>query len=329
MAECLHEELVTTLARSSQPSRRGLAGYALAATLVPLLILLLTVLRGRLGLAIDALALLIAVIAVSLVSTVARCARQAASAIAEAEAAWPIAEADRARTTLLAAVSHDLRTPLAAAKAAVSCLRSPDLTLGTEDHDELLATADESLELLAHLAASLLDMSRLQAGAVPVFPRPADLGEIIACSLKSLGSDARAVTVDIPADLPQITADPAIMERVIANVTANALRYSPTRLPPLLTAIARSDRIEVRVIDHGPGVPEAGRDRMFAPFQRLGDTTSTGVGLGLTVSRGLTETMRGTLEPEETPGGGLTMTISLPAARQAARVSAAHAIVPD
>jgi two-component system sensor histidine kinase KdpD len=105
------------------------------------------------------------------------------------------------------------------------------------------------------------------------------------------------------------------MERVIANLTANALRYSPAGAPPLVTASARSGRIELRVIDCGPGVPEADRDRMFAPFQRLGNTDSmTGVGLGLAVSRGLTEAMRGTLQPAQTPGGGLTMTMSLPAA---------------
>jgi two-component system sensor histidine kinase KdpD len=269
----------------------------------------------------DALALLVTVIAVALAGHTARRGRQATAAIAEAEAGRPIADAERARTALLGAVSHDLRTPLAAAKAAVSCLRSPELPLTSEDHNELLATADESLDLLTHLAASLLDLSRLQAGVVPVFPRPADLGEIIACSLESLGPRARAVTVRIPAARPQIMADPAIMERIIANVTANALRYSPAGSPPLLTASACGERVEVRIIDHGPGVPEAERDRMFAPFQRLGDTgsTTTGVGLGLTVSRGLTEAMHGTLKPEATPGGGLTMTLSVPAASGAAR----------
>ena len=128
---------------------------------------------------------------------------------AAAEAARPIAEADRMRTALLAAVSHDLRTPLAAAQAAVSCLRSGDFQLSAEDHDELLATADESLNQLAHLIASLLDVSRLQAGALPVFPRPADLGEIITRSLDGFGPAARAVTVDFPPDLPQVMADPA------------------------------------------------------------------------------------------------------------------------
>ena len=158
-------------------------------------------------------------------------------------------------------------------------------------------------------------MSRLQAGALPVFPRSADLREIIARSLSGIGPQARTVMVRIPPGLPPVMADPPIMERVIANVTANALRYSPAGSPPLLAASACGGTVVLRVIDHGPGVPEADRDRIFAAFQRLGDTGSTtGVGLGLTVSRGLTEAMHGTLEPHETPGGGLTMAISVPAA---------------
>src|SRR5580700_751608 len=250
---------------------------------------------------------------------VSRLARDAAGRTGQAaEAVDAIAEADRIRTALLAAVSHDLRTPLAAAQAAVSCLRSADLPLTAQDHDELLATADESLNQLAHLTASLLDVSRLQAGALPVFPRPADLGEIITCSLDGLPPPVPAVAVHCPPGLPRVMADPPLMERVIVNVTANALRYSPAGSPPLLTAGARGDRVELRVIDRGPGIPAAERDRAFLPFQRLGATGSTtGVGLGLTVSRGLTEAMGGTLTPEETPGGGLTMTISLPAVAQA------------
>jgi two-component system sensor histidine kinase KdpD len=235
---------------------------------------------------------------------------------AEAQAARPIAQADRMRTALLAAVSHDLRTPLASAKAAVTSLRSGDIQWTAEDHDELLATADESLDRLAHLVDNLLDMSRLQAGALSVFPRPADLAEIVARSLDDLGPPGKSVTVDIPEDLPEVDVDAAILERVIANLTANALRYSPTGTPPRLTASALGDRVELRVVDRGPGIPEADRDRMFVPFQRLGDTdNTTGVGLGLALSRGLTEAMDGTLEPEDTPGGGLTMTLSLPAVR--------------
>jgi len=236
---------------------------------------------------------------------------------AEAEAARPIAAADRMRTALLAAVSHDLRTPLASAKAAVTSLRSRDVDWAAEDHDELLATADESLDRLTHLVDNLLDMSRLQAGALSLFPRPAGLDEIVSRALDNLDPAARGITVDIPESLPEINVDPAILERVIVNLTENALRYSPPGRPPLLTASALGDRVELRVVDRGPGIPEEDRDRMFVPFQRLGDTdNTTGVGLGLALSRGLTEAMGGTLSAEETPGGGLTMTVSVPAAPQ-------------
>src|ERR1700735_1463658 len=148
-----------------------------------------------------------------------------------------------------------------------------------------------------------------------VFPRPSDLDEIVSRSLDDLGPAGRDVVVEMPRTLPEVRVDPAILERVIANVTANALRYSPAGSPPLLTASVLGEWVELRIVDRGPGIPEADRDRIFVPFQRLGDTDNTsGVGLGLALSRGLTEAMGGTLEPEDTPGGGLTMTLSLPAA---------------
>ncbi len=154
---------------------------------------------------------------------------------AEAEAARPIAEADRTRAALLAAVSHDLRTPLASAKAAVTSLRSRDVEWSAEDHDELLATADESLDKLIRLVENLLDMSRLQAGAMSVFPKPADLGEVIARSLDDLGPGGKTIIVEVPADLPEVLVDPGILERVISNLLANALHYCPAGKPPLLT----------------------------------------------------------------------------------------------
>jgi two-component system sensor histidine kinase KdpD len=123
------------------------------------------------------------------------------------------------------------------------------------------------------------------------------------------------VRVDVPDDLPEVLADPGLLERVLANLVANAVRYSPAASPPMVTGSALGDRVELRVIDRGPGIPAEARDRVFAPFQRLGDTdNTTGVGLGLALARGLTEAMGGTLSPEETPGGGLTMVVSLPAA---------------
>jgi two-component system, OmpR family, sensor histidine kinase KdpD len=243
-----------------------------------------------------------------------------------------MAQADRARTALLATVSHDLRTPLAAAKAAVSCLRLHGLGLTTDDHDELLAAADESLDQLTDLATSLLDVSRLQAGVLAVFPCPADLGQILTSALRFLGPQAQAaVLVKIPCEIPEVIVDPAIMERVIVNLVGNALRYSPTGSPTLLTASSLADRVMLRVVDHGPGLPETDRNRAFLPFQRLGDTSKTvGVGLGLVVSRGLVQAMGGTVEPEETPGGGLTMAVSLPAApaQRRAEVGSAHRYLP-
>jgi two-component system, OmpR family, sensor histidine kinase KdpD len=294
------------LAALSLRRSADLRWLGLAASLAGL-IMSVTVLRLAIARAADDAIVLGVFVAVALVADAmaedaTRRTRQAARAAA---AARRIAEADRMRTVLLATVSHDLRTPLAAAKAAVGCLRSRDVQLTADDHAELLATAEESLDQLTCLAAGLLDASRLQAGKVPVCVRPADLGDIIAGSLDDLGPQARVVTVDIPFDLPQVMADPAVMERVIANLAGNDLRYSPAGSPLALRASAVASRVQLRVIDRGPGIPEADRDRAFLSFQRLGDTSkTTGVGLGLAMARDLTEAMGGTLEAEETPGGG-------------------------
>ncbi|WBQ08567.1 sensor histidine kinase [Kribbella sp. CA-293567] len=229
--------------------------------------------------------------------------------------AKPLAEADKLRTALLRAVGHDLRSPLASAKASVTSLRGSDVEWTVDERDELLETADESLDRLTRLVDNLLDLSRLQAGVLPVFPRPMALDEIMPSALAELGDSSAGITVDVPDTLPLIEADPALLERVLANLLANAVRYSPAGRPPMVTGSSLGDIVEVRVIDRGPGIPREERDRMFAPFQRLGDTdNTTGVGLGLALARGLTEAMRGSLQPEDTPGGGLTMVVSLPMA---------------
>ncbi|MFG3711734.1 DUF4118 domain-containing protein [Micromonospora sp. NPDC049460] len=236
----------------------------------------------------------------------------------EAAAARPLAEADRMRTALLAAVSHDLRTPLASAKAAVSSLRSRDVDFDAEDRDELLATADESLDRLGRLVANLLDMSRLQAGALGITAAAIGLEDVVPRALDELGPQAADVTADIPADLPAATADPGLLERVLVNLVANALRHSPPGRPPTITASAHSGQVELRVIDTGPGIAEDQWEQVFLPFQRLGDRdNTTGVGLGLALSRGLAEAMGGSITPETTPGGGLTMVLRLPAATPA------------
>ncbi|MFD4131322.1 ATP-binding protein [Streptomyces goshikiensis] len=235
-----------------------------------------------------------------------------AEAAAEIE---PVKAADRMRTALLAAVSHDLRTPLAAGWAAIESLRASDVEFSEEDRDALLATADESMARLNRLVENLLDMSRLQAGALKLELRATHLMEVLPAALDGLPADAPTVDIRSLERAPAVLADPPLLERVVANLLNNAARHTPPGRQVLLTASALDDRVEIRVVDRGPGIPEADRENAFVPFQRLGDTdNTTGVGLGLALSRGLAEAMGGTLTPEDTPGGGLTMTLSLPAA---------------
>ncbi|MEU2864604.1 ATP-binding protein [Streptomyces mirabilis] len=240
---------------------------------------------------------------------------QLAEAAAEVE---PVKAADRMRTALLRAVGHDLRTPLAAGWAAVTSLRSRDVEFSAEDRDELLATADESLAKLNRLVDNLLDLSRLQAGALNLNLRATALEEVLPAALDSLPPDAPEVEVRDLEEVPPVLADPPLLERVIDNVVGNAARHTPPGSKLLVTASALAGRVELRVVDRGPGLPAGDRDRLFEPFQRLGDNdNTTGLGLGLALSRGLAEAMDGTLTPEDTPGGGLTMVLSLPFAEQA------------
>jgi K+-sensing histidine kinase KdpD len=229
----------------------------------------------------------------------------------EAARARELAEIDRVRAALLAAVGHDLRTPLAGVKAAVSSLRQRDVTWTAAERDELLATIEESADRLDDLIANLLAMSRLQAGALSIAARPVALDEIVAQALIGLHGDD--VVIDVPDDLPLAMADPGLLERVVANLVANARRFSAPGSPVRVEAEHGDGHVRLRVIDSGPGVPEADWERMFAPFQRLGDRpTGEGVGLGLAIARGFTDAMSGTLTPSRTAGGGLTMTVTLP-----------------
>ncbi|MGW2745498.1 ATP-binding protein [Streptomyces sp. NPDC001450] len=232
-----------------------------------------------------------------------------AQAAAEVE---PVKAADRLRTALLRAVGHDLRTPLAAGWAAVTSLRSRDVEFTPEDREELLVTADESMAKLNRLVENLLDLSRLEAGALTLDLRPTALDEVLPMAL----ADVPEVEVADVERIPAVLADPPLLERVIANLAGNAARHTPPGRKVLVHASALAGRVELRVVDQGPGLPQAGRERLFEPFQRLGDTdNTTGLGLGLALARGLTEAMNGTLSPEDTPGGGLTMVVSLPFAK--------------
>ncbi|MBQ1089775.1 ATP-binding protein [Streptomyces sp. B93] len=232
---------------------------------------------------------------------------------AEADQARALAEGNRIRTALLAAVSHDLRTPLAGIKAAVSSLRSDDVAWSEEDQAELLEGIEEGADRLDHLVGNLLDMSRLQTGTVTPIIRDTDLDEVVPKALGGVPEDS--VRLDIPETLPMVAVDAGLLERSVANVVENAVKYSPGTTPVLVSASALADRVEVRVVDRGPGVPEEAKERIFEPFQRYGDVPrGNGVGLGLAVARGFAEAMGGTLNAEETPGGGLTMVLTLRAA---------------
>ncbi|NMO56256.1 DUF4118 domain-containing protein [Actinoplanes sp. TBRC 11911] len=245
-------------------------------------------------------------------------AAQAANALTQQRLAVA-AEGDRVRSALLAAVSHDLRSPLAAAKTAVDGLRLP---LDEQDRAELLATADESLNRLTELVANLLDMSRLQAGTLGMTLVDVGLEDVVPRVLTEVGE--QRVVVRLPDGLCGVRADPGLLVRVLVNLLANALRYSPATVPPSLVSCLDGDMLRVRVVDHGPGIPAADRERVFQPFERLDDRDCHhGVGLGLALSRGLTEAMGGTLLPEPTPGGGVTMVVSLPCAHPSADLDGA------
>nr|WTC11708.1 sensor histidine kinase KdpD [Streptomyces anthocyanicus] len=238
----------------------------------------------------------------------------------EADRARTLAEGNRIRTALLAAVSHDLRTPLAGIKAAVTSLRSDDVAWSEEDRAELLEGIEEGADRLDHLVGNLLDMSRLQTGTVTPLIREIDVDEVAPMALG--GVPEGSAELDIPETLPMVAVDAGLLERALANLVENAVKYSPDDRTVLVAASALADRVEVRVVDRGPGVPDEAKDRIFEPFQRYGDAPrGAGVGLGLAVARGFAEAMGGTLNAEDTPGGGLTMVLTLRAVGSSAPTS--------
>ena len=225
-----------------------------------------------------------------------------------------LATADRQRTALLAAVGHDLRTPLAGIKASVSTLRQTDVDLTEDQHRELLGAIEESADRLGAIVENLLDASRLEAGALSVQAVPVALDEVISAALLAVPGARKVVSMDVPEDLPLVYADPGLLERVVANLLENAVGHGGGG-PVELTATAGDLSARVKVVDHGPGVPEDQRERLFRPFERAGDGVRQGAGLGLTVARGFTEAMDGVLIADASDGGGLTMRLRLPLAR--------------
>ncbi|KOX22452.1 ATP-binding protein [Streptomyces sp. NRRL F-6491] len=228
----------------------------------------------------------------------------------QAEKSRELAEGNKIRTSLLAAVSHDLRTPLAGIKASVSSLRADDVEWSEADRAELLANIEDGTDRLDHLVGNLLDVSRLETGTVTAVIRETDLDEVVPMAL--LGVPEGSVDLDVPETLPMVAVDRGLLERAVANIVENAVKHSPHGEPVLVSASALAGRVELRVVDRGPGVPDEAKERVFGAFQRHGDAPrGEGVGLGLAVARGFVEAMDGTVTTEDTPGGGLTMVLGL------------------
>ena len=245
-------------------------------------------------------------------------AAQAAAALdrerlrTQAAQAEALAEGNRMRTALLAAVSHDLRTPLASIKASVSSLRQTDVAWTESDEEALLATIEQNADRLDGLIGNLLDMSRLHTGSLQPFLRPITIDEVAPIALRGLDAPAN-VLFEVPDGMPLVLADPGLLERVLANLFSNALHHSPAAQPPVLQAHRRDDTVVLEVIDHGLGVPDGLKTEIFEPFRRF-DDRKLGVGLGLAVAKGFTEAMGGVIVADDTPGGGLTVRITLPVA---------------
>lgn len=228
----------------------------------------------------------------------------------EAARAEDLEAADRSRSALLASVGHDLRNPIAAISVSAATLASTDPI--SVDHTELVATIRESADRLDALVANLLDMSRLEAGTLIANLAPVDVEESLAQAAAQAGS--AQITISVPPDIADVTADAGLLERILANLLSNAMRHSPLDVPVELSAVQVRDRVDLRVIDHGAGIPDLDPEHLFQPFQSSGDRSPSGIGLGLAIAHGFAEAMGGKLTAAATPGGGLTVTTSLPVA---------------
>jgi two-component system sensor histidine kinase KdpD len=270
----------------------------------------LSIAKGEHALAL-AVFLVVAAVVALYVTVADRRATESAAARSEAAA---LDRANALRAALLRAVSHDLRTPLSSIKASVSSLRATDVRWTEEEASAFLAAIEDDTDRLNRLIGNLLDMSRVQAGAVDVVRRPVALDELVAAALDSLGSLGADVVVSVPEELPLAMVDAGLVERAVANVVANAIAWSPPGAPVQVVGRVAPPDVELCVVDHGPGLPPDARSRVYEPFQRLGDGAPGGVGLGLAIARGFVDVVGGELAFHETPGGGATFCFLLPAA---------------
>ena len=225
-----------------------------------------------------------------------------------------LARADELRTAILRAVSHDLRSPLASIKASVSSLLQPDVEWPGAVRDEFLTSIESETDRLTSIVTNLLDLSRLEAGVLRPVLTSVSLEEVVPAALRGLGTRSGRVRVELPADLAEVRADPVLLERAVANLVGNADAWSPPGAAVLISGFSKDERVQLHVIDRGPGIPAAQRQVVVQPFHRLADAGSGGgLGLGLAIADRLIVAMNGSLELRDTPSGGLTAVVSLPA----------------
>ena len=229
----------------------------------------------------------------------------------EEAALQALAATDALRTGLLRAVSHDLRTPLATIEANVSTLLASDVDWSPEEQRAFLSTIEREVHRLTRLVTNLLDAGRLEAGVVTPRSVAVELDDLVASALETIDTLGRHLRIEIPETLPSLVTDPDLYERAVANVVANACRFSPPDKAVAIKAGSDNRSISLLVIDQGPGIKPELMGRLGEPFHRLNDEGS-GAGLGLTVAKGFIELLGGSMRFDETPGGGLTVSISTP-----------------
>jgi two-component system sensor histidine kinase KdpD len=209
------------------------------------------------------------------------------------------AETDRLRQALLTSISHDLRTPLSSVLGAATTLRDLDEALPHDAKVDLLATIIEESERLNRFIVNLLDMTRLEAGAVAASLTPQDVGESVDTALRRLGSilAGHQVRLDLPTTLPALRLDPVLFEQVLVNLLDNAAKYAPEGSIVTVRGISDRDQVRLQILDEGDGLPEADVERVFDKFYRVrkSDSVRAGTGLGLAIARGFVEAMGGTL----------------------------------
>jgi len=233
----------------------------------------------------------------------------------EAQQAWMKVEAELMRNTLLSSVSHDLRTPLAAITGAASSLLSDNPSLPADARRELAQTVADEAERMERLINNLLDMTRLESGGLYVHKEWQPLQELIGAALRHSERrlDGRPVHVDVPADLPLAQLDAVSVEQVLLNLLDNAVEHTPPGTPIDITGRATREGVTVEVADRGPGLPDGTEERIFQKFFRGPSAGSRrGIGLGLSISRGLIEAHGGTIHAANRPGGGATFRFTLP-----------------